>query len=110
MRVLGWVLVAVVTLASPVLAESVTPKYGDGPVNLSTFQCENAVSSFVHRICYQPDARYLLVLLKSTYYHYCNVDRDTVAEWLAANSKGRFYNTHVKGHFSCKNVSVPQFP
>jgi hypothetical protein len=96
-------------LTTVALAETVNLKYA-GPVNLDTFRCENTVSSFVNRVCYQPAARYVIVLLRATYYHYCEVDPGTVTNWLGADSKGRFYNQNIKGRFDCRNATVPQFP
>ena len=62
----------------------------------------------MHRVCYQPIDLHIVVLLQRPYYAYCNVDAGTVAEWLAADSKGRFYNQRIKsdavaGRFACRD-------
>jgi hypothetical protein len=103
------VLCALLTAATPAWAETVGVKYGE-QVNLETFECHDTVSSFVNKVCYQSDARYVVVLLKATYYHYCEVDPLTVDNWLAAESKGRFYNANIRGRFDCRDAVVPQFP
>ena len=65
-------------------------------------------SSFVHRICYDADESHVVVLLRDTYYAYCEVDAPTVGAWLAADSKGRYYNQNIKseaveGRFACES-------
>jgi hypothetical protein len=86
---------------APTLAETVYVKYR-GPVNLENFQCANPSSSFVHRICYRSDKQYLIVLLDRTYYHYCNMPRSVVQQWLGAPSQGKFYRANVKGRYDCR--------
>lgn len=87
-------------------AETVYVKYR-GPVDLDGFNCQYTVSSFVNRICYQKDAQYLVVLLKSTYYHYCRIPPFVVGAWLSAPSKGEFYNAKVKGEYDCRLGGIP---
>jgi hypothetical protein len=87
-------------------AEMVDVKYW-GPVDLVSYHCEDTTSSFVHRICYDASAQHLVVLLRSTYYPYCRVDPATFEAWVAAESKGRFYNQNIKseaatGRFACR--------
>ena len=90
-----------VRLPVRVCAESVYVKYR-GVVDLDEFRCSWVSSSFVDRICYQDDARYLLVSLNGTYYHYCGVPERVFSSWLQAPSKGRFYNAYVKGRYDCR--------
>lgn len=89
------------TVSTGALAETVNVKY-QGPIDLEPFTCTDTVSSFVHRICYQPDQSYLVVRLDNTYYHYCRIPSQLVSQWLNANSKGRFYNGLIKGQFDCR--------
>jgi hypothetical protein len=89
------------------LAETVSVKY-QGPVDLESFTCTGIVSSFVHRICYQPEQRYLVVLLNQVYYHYCRIPSQVVSQWLNAYSKGRFYNGSIKGNFDCRLGGIPE--
>ena len=82
-------------------AETIFVKYR-GMVDLHEFSCTNTESSFVHRICYKKADKYLIVLLSDTYYHYCQVPQDIVQQWLNAESKGKFYNSRMKGNFDCR--------
>lgn len=89
----------------PAVAETVDVKY-QGLVPLDSYQCTSTQSSFVHRVCYDRAQRSVLVLLKSTYYAYCDLDELTVSDWLGSESKGRFYNTYirsnaVRGKYDC---------
>lgn len=96
----------VATVSTGALAETVSVKW-QGPVALEPFTCSDTESSLVHRICYQPDHSYLVVLLDQTYYHYCRIPSQVVSQWLNADSKGRFYNRSIKGNFDCRLGGVP---
>ena len=103
---LSVIVVALGLVSMPVQAETVAVKYW-GEANLDTYSCTDTLSSFVHRVCYDASAAHVVVLLKETYYAYCNVDPETVNEWLSADSKGRFYNQQIKddatgGRFTCR--------
>ena len=70
-------------------AETVTVKYR-GPVPLDTFECATVGrSSLVKRVCYDASQEYMVILLKGTYYHYCEIGLGTVDALLAANSMGQ---------------------
>ncbi|MBU0584028.1 MAG: KTSC domain-containing protein [Alphaproteobacteria bacterium] len=104
-----------IVFIGPVFAESVTVKYRDGPVDLANFDCTGDLdSSLVKRICYSAANSYMLIRLKGTWYHYCEIDTGTVDALLNAESLGRFYNQSVKdsgtgGRFSCRDSAVPKF-
>ena len=95
-------------------AETVTVKYR-GSVPLDKFDCPPIKpSSFVNRICYDDENVYLIVLLRVTYYHYCEIDAATVEAWRAAPSLGRYYNANIKGWgsdgpFDCRTHRVPRY-
>lgn len=96
-------------LLGAALAETVNVKYR-GPVDLAPFQCESVSrSSFVTRVCYDRKERYMVIGLKGTYYHYCEIDPDTVAALSSADSMGRFYNSNIKGRFDCRTLRVPAY-
>jgi hypothetical protein len=77
-------------------AETVDVKYR-GPVSLDSFECTTIVgSSLVNRVCYSKVHLYMLIQLKQTWYHYCQIDAKTVEDLLAAHIKGRFYNGRIK--------------
>jgi hypothetical protein len=88
-------------------AESVYVKY-QGNVSLDNFNCTNTISSFVNRVCYEEQDNYVVVLLGSTYYHYCRVPNNTVDNWLDASSKGKFYHAKIKGRFDCRLGGIPK--
>ena len=63
-----------------------------GDVPLDTFQCATIDrSGLVERVCYDA-AQYMVILLKGTYYHYCEIDQGTVDELLGAESMGKYFN------------------
>ena len=89
--------------------ETVYVKYR-GPVDLSPFGCEWITrSSFVQRLCYDASEQYVIVNLRGTYYHYCEVPASVVAAWRNAESIGGFYNASVKGRFDCRVLRVPSY-
>ncbi|WP_455476780.1 KTSC domain-containing protein [Bartonella sp. B41] len=100
------ILIGNILASSAASAETVYVKY-HGVVDLDNFQCRSTVSSFVHRICYQLQQNYVVVLLKNTYYHYCRVPSYVVENWLFSPSKGRFYNRNIKGNFDCRLGGIP---
>jgi len=88
-------------------AESVYVKYL-GNASLDNFDCTDTSSSFVHRVCHQFQNSYVIVLLGSTYYHYCRVPDPTVNRWLISSSKGSFYHSNIKGRFDCRLGGIPK--
>jgi hypothetical protein len=97
------------TLPNIAKAETVFVKYR-GSVDLSPFDCEWITrSSVVKRLCYDKRERYVIVSLKGTYYHYCEVPPGIVDVWRQADSMGRFYNSQVKGNFDCRVLRVPLY-
>ncbi|QGU20770.1 KTSC domain-containing protein [Mesorhizobium huakuii 7653R] len=108
-------LAAIALLATTsAFAETVDVKYR-GPVDLANFECSGELdSSVVKRVCYNADHAYMLIRLKQTWYHYCEIDQGTVSALLAAESKGAFYNESIKdaatgGKFGCRDKPIPQF-
>jgi len=94
-------------------AETVNVKYR-GPVDLKPFTCQDTKSSFVNRVCYDAANQYMIILLKETYYHYCEIPKSTVDALLSADSKGRYYNANIKGTgkdgpYDCRTHRVPQY-
>lgn len=93
-------LIFIFSINTYALSETVFVKYY-GDVSLDSFECKNTISSFVNRICYDEQNEHVVVLLKSTYYHYCDVPYKAVDDWLNSYSKGSFYNSDIKGRFQC---------
>jgi hypothetical protein len=78
-----------------------------GAVNLDCTDIDR--SSFVKRICYDRTNKYMLINLGGTYYHYCEIDGETVAGLVHADSIGRFFNANIKGQFDCPTHRVPNY-
>jgi hypothetical protein len=58
-------------------AETVNVKYR-GPVDLKPFACADTPrSSFIQRVCYDRSQSYMLINLRGTYYHYCELPAAT---------------------------------
>ena len=102
-------IIVLLFLTFEVNAESVNVKYR-GAVNLAPFNCTWVQrSSFINRLCYDPKERYVIVLLKSTYYHYCEVPELVVSAWDSASSMGRYYGTYIKGRYDCRVNYMPAY-
>ena len=90
-------------------AETVLVKYR-GPADLARMTCDTITrSSFINRLCYDAKEMYVVVALDTTYYHYCGVPADVVANWRVADSMGRFYNAQIKGRYDCRHGHVPDY-
>ncbi len=94
-------------------AETVQVKY-HGIVLLDAFTCADVKeSSDVSRICYDKAERYMLIQLKTTYYHYCEIDAATMVNLQRASSKQQFFETHIRGSgsdgpFDCRTHPIPK--
>lgn len=94
-------------------AETVQVKY-HGAVSLDAFVCSDVrESSDVSRICYDRAERYMVIQLKSTHYHYYEIDAATVQGLLQASSKRQFFQTRVRGSgsdgpFDCRTHPIPK--
>lgn len=102
------------TLCEGAAAETVTVKYR-GDVPLDTFQCATIDrSSLVERVCYDATQQYMVILLKGTYYHYCEIEQGTVDSLLSAESMGRYFQANIRGSgsdgpFDCRTHRVPNY-
>ncbi len=105
------VLISLVLLVAAVTAraETVNVKYR-GPVDLAPFKCEAITrSSLVERVCYDRRESFMIIRLKGTYYHHCEIDAGTVSNLLGAKSMGSYYNAAIKGNFDCRRNRVPAY-
>jgi hypothetical protein len=84
----------------PLNAETISAKYA-GSIDLDSYFCQSTASSFVHRVCYNSQSMKLVLLLGTTYYLYCSVPSPQAGGLLAASSKGRYFNSNIKGRYSC---------
>ncbi len=94
-------------------AETVQVKYHGG-VSLDSFTCvEVKESSDVSRICYDRAEQYMVIRLKTTYYHYCEIDPATVQGLQGAGSKRQFFEARIRGSgsdgpFDCRTHPIPK--
>ena len=101
-------------IASPVSSETVDVKYR-GTVDLKPFACTDTPrSSFIQRVCYDKGQSYMLISLKGTFYHYCELPPATFDAFVTAPSMGQFYNQKIKGSgsdgpFDCRTQRVPTY-
>lgn len=99
-------------LSTPTSAETVDVKYR-GAVDLRPFACTDTPrSSFIQRVCYDKAQSYMLINLRGTYYHYCELPAATFDALIAAPSMGQFYNQRIKGTgsdgpFDCRTHRLP---
>lgn len=104
---------ALVLISQVATAETVQVKY-HGVVSLDAFACaEVQEGSDVSRICYDKAERYMVIQLKTTYYHYCEIDAATVQGLQSATSKRRFFETRIRGSgsdgpFDCRTHPIPK--
>lgn len=102
---------ALVLLVAAMPAFAVDVKYhGEVDIKSGDFKSFKLKhSSFVHEIHYDRSERYLIVRLRSQYYHYCRIPRRAVRKWVRARSLGRHYNSHIKGNYDCREGGVPNY-
>lgn len=104
---------ALLSIGHAASAETVDVKYHRA-VSLDTFACSNIQEgSDVKRICYDKAERYMLIRLKSTYYHYCEIDAATVQSLQGASSKRDFFQQRIRGSgsdgpFDCRTKPIPK--
>jgi hypothetical protein len=109
-------LIAAITLlvTTSARSETVDVKYR-GAVDLKPFVCADTPrSSFIQRVCYDKSQSYMLINLRGTYYHYCELPPATFDTFMAAPSMGQFYNQQIKGSgsdgpFDCRTHRVPAY-
>jgi hypothetical protein len=100
--------------AAEVRSETIDVKYR-GTVDLKSFECRDINrSSFIQRVCYDKAQSYMLINLKGTYYHYCELPPATYDRLMGAPSMGQFYNQNIKGTgsdgpYDCRTHRVPAY-
>lgn len=109
-----FVIVCLLSVSTQSYAEVAEVKYR-GAVDLKPFICSDVTrSSFIERVCYDAANQYMLLKLKSTYYHYCEVPSSILESLISAPSMGRYYNASIKGSgsdgpFDCRTHRVPKY-
>jgi hypothetical protein len=93
-------------------AETVNVKYR-GAVDLKPFACADTPrSSFIQRVCYDKAQSYMIINLRGTYYHYCELPSAMFDSLMGAPSMGQFYNQNIKGSgsdgpYDCRTHRMP---
>jgi hypothetical protein len=106
--------IIVLLFVAKVRAETVDAKY-HGPIDLKTFQCSDiSRSSFIQRVCYDKAQSYMIISLRGTYYHYCELPPVTLDALMGAPSMGQFYNQNIKGSgsdgpYDCRTHRIPAY-
>jgi hypothetical protein len=101
-------------IATPAISETVDVNYR-GAVDLKPFAfTDTPRSTFIQRVCYDKTQSYMLISLRGTYYHYCELPAATFDAFVAAQSMGQFYNQSIKGtgsdgRFDCRTHRVPKY-
>jgi hypothetical protein len=105
--------IVLLLLTAEVRSETVDVKYR-GPVDLKAFECRDINRSrFIQRVCYDKTQSYMVISLRGTYYHYCELPPATFDALMGAQSMGQFYNQNIKGSglggpYDCRTHKVPQ--
>jgi len=103
------ILVAATLLSFPAWAVEVEVE-GRTAVPLDTFACTDTPrSSWIRTICYDEDARYMLMRQRDTWHQFCAIDGETVAGLIAAPSVGGYYHANVEGRFDCVRDTIPEY-
>lgn len=66
-------------------------------------------SSFVNGLWYDQSNQYMIILLNSTYYHYCRLPLSEWRSFKSADSFGTYYNQRIKGNYDCRQGYVPSY-
>ena len=107
-------LILLLLAAAEVHSGTVDVKYR-GAVDLKSFACTDTPrSSFIQRVCYDKAQSYMLINLRGTFYHYCELPAATCDALMAAPSMGQFYNQSIKGTgsdgpYDCRTHRVPSY-
>lgn len=103
----------VVALRERVITEYLSVKYRNCPVAVSpifeSMSADEIDSSFINGAYYDRANGYLLLKLRDTWYHYCGVPEGVWEAFQKAESKGRFYNAHIRGIYDCRVYPVTRY-
>lgn len=102
----------VVNKVSPAPAKKIiTVKYRNGTVDLNSgdFEYFPTSSSFVNGLWYDQSNQYMIILLNSTYYHYCGLPLSEWRSFKSSDSFGTYYNQRIKGNYDCRQGYVPSY-
>jgi hypothetical protein len=92
-----FILFMLVLMCQIASAETVQVK-DHGTVSLDSFVCTAVEEdSDLSRICYDKFQGYLLIRIKTTYYHYCRVGSALVLDLQTAILKQQFFESRIRG-------------
>jgi hypothetical protein len=63
-------------------------------------ECVSVVSSWIAEVCYT-SSKVVMVKTDAARYDFCGMSRSTFDAWASAASPGSYYNSHIKGRYSC---------
>lgn len=98
-------------LITSINAKDIYVKY-NGNVNVDNGNFEHfnlSYSSLIKDMYYDNKNKYLIVQLKSTYYNYCGIGKNTVDNWLSSGSLGGYYLGNIKGNYDCRVYPKPNY-
>lgn len=89
----------------------ISVKYRNDPIDLNSgdFEYFSTSSSFVNGLWYDQNNQYMIILLNSTYYHYCGLPLSEWRGFKSAESFGTYYNQRIKGNYDCRKGHVPSY-
>ncbi len=90
----------------------VSIKYRHSTVDIDNgyFKCiDTSKSSLVRGACYDKTSKYMIISLRGTNYHYCEMDGKTWNNFKNASSFGRYFNQYIKGRFDCRSGYMPTY-
>jgi hypothetical protein len=64
-------------------------------------------SSLIRSVTYGADATLTVRLHNGAVYRYFTVPRATLEAFLAATSKGTYFNRHIRDRFPCQRMAEP---
>jgi hypothetical protein len=63
-------------------------------------ECKSVVSSWISQLCYSSTSVTMLTN-QGRRYSFCGMSRGTFDSWASAPSVGTYYNSYIKGRYSC---------
>ena len=86
-------------------------KYRDDKVNVaaSNFTALDRSDATVKGAWYDGGNEYMIIKLRSTYYHYCGMSSSAWRDFSSASSLYSAYQDDIKGNFDCRVNPVPGY-
>lgn len=111
MKLITMLIIALLSIITGTVSAETVNVISRGSVDIKPFACEFVTRSrLVKRVCYDRRERYMLINLRGTYYHYCEIAPETVSSLLGASSMREYFNSNIKGSYDCRTRRVPAYP